>query len=50
LMVPFGAVHAALMVLAVVLIYYFPLTRRRHALIVKRLAQREERLRAAAVA
>ncbi len=50
LMVPFGGVHAALMVLAVVLIYYFPLTRRRHALIVKRLAQREERLRAAAVA
>ena len=50
LMVPLVAVPTVMTLFATALIYCFPLDRRRHAVIVKRLVQREERLRAAGVA
>jgi Na+/melibiose symporter-like transporter len=50
IMVPFVAVPTVMVILASVLIYCFPLDRRRHGLIIKRLAEREERLRAASAA
>lgn len=44
LLVPFLVVPTVLAILAGILVYYFPLDRRRHALIMNRLARREERL------